>query len=281
MGASEIEGPRIFSAIEDDEEWKFAAVAERFELLFEAPRRQRKDPLAILRRHEPAAKALKSVGEELLGSVGIAENGVGCIDFASDLVGFDTVLVKVATLELLALGGLLPSLVEAARIRRLQSKLELHRPSLAQQHVVDDGLDDLLRLDWNRHRDAEVVPNLLCLADEHLEDDLVHGIVRAVEQDRLHDRLRLAKPVDPALTLLQPVRIPGQVVMNHGVKIVLKIDALAQAIGGDEYSWITLHQFRDALLPLLIVIFAGDGENRLMVGLDGPASIRTSLKGGG
>jgi hypothetical protein len=216
--------------------------------------------LAILRRNEPAAKALKSVGEELLGSVGIAENGVGCIDFASDLVGFDTVLVKVATLALLALGGLLPGLVEAARIRRLQSKLELHRPSLAaQQHVVDDGLDDLLRFDWNRHRDAEVVPNLLCLADEHFEDDPVHGIVRAVEQDRLHDRLRLAKPVDPALTLLQPVRIPGQVVMNHGVKIVLKIDALAQAIGGDEYSWITLHQFRDALLPLLIVIFAGDG----------------------
>jgi hypothetical protein len=166
MGASEIEGPRIFSAIEDDEDWKFAAVAERFELLIEAPRRQRKDPLAILRRHEPAAKAPKSVGEELLGNVGIAENGVGCIDFASDLVGFDTVLVKVATLALLALGGLLPSLVEAARIRRLQSKLELHRPSFAaQQHVVDDGLDDLLRFDWNRHRDAEVVPNLLCLAD--------------------------------------------------------------------------------------------------------------------
>jgi hypothetical protein len=49
--------------------------------------------------------------------------------------------------------------------------------------------------------------------------------------------------------------------MNHGVKIVLKIDALAKAIGGDEYSWIALHQFRDALLPLLIVIFAGDGDD--------------------
>ena len=218
--------------------------------------------MAALRRSEPSAEALKSVGEELLDSVGIAENGVSCIDFASDLVGLDTLLVKVATLALLALGGLIPSLVEAARIRHLQSKLELHRPPLsAQQHIVDDGLDDLLRFDGNRHGDAKVAPNLLCFADEDVEDDLVHGIVRAVEQDRLHDLLRLAKPVYTALALLQPVRIPGQIVVNHGVKIVLKIDALAQAIGGDEDSWVALHQFRDALLPLLIVIFAGNGDD--------------------
>jgi hypothetical protein len=38
MSAPEIERIGVLSAIEDDRDWKFAAVAERFELLFEAPR---------------------------------------------------------------------------------------------------------------------------------------------------------------------------------------------------------------------------------------------------
>ena len=215
-----------------------------------------------LRRRQLAAKALQGVGEELPDSVGVAENGVGRLDLAGDLVGLDAVLVEVAALALLALGGLVPRLVQAARIRRLQSQLELNRsPPAAQQHVVDDGLDDLLRLDRNRHGDAEIAPNLLRLADEHVQDDLIDGIVRAVEQDRLHARLRLTETIDAALALLQPVGIPGQVVVHDGVEVVLQIDALAQAIGGDEDPWIALHQFGNALLPLLIVVFAGNGDD--------------------
>ena len=44
----------------------------------------------------------------------------------------------------------------------------------------------------------------------------------------------LAEPVDPALALLVPGRVPGQVVVDDGVEVVLQVDALGQAVGRDQ-----------------------------------------------
>ena len=46
--------------------------------------------------------------------------------------------------------------------------------------------------------------------------------------------LRLADAVDAAEALLQPVRVPRQVVVDHQVGAALQVDALASGIVGDE-----------------------------------------------
>jgi hypothetical protein len=72
------------------------------------------------------------------------------------------------------------------------------------------------------------------LAQENLQHDAVDGAVRRVERDRANDRALLAEAVDATLALLMAGRIPGEVVMDDGVKTVLEVDALAQAVSSDE-----------------------------------------------
>ena len=45
----------------------------------------------------------------------------------------------------------------------------------------------------------------------------------------------LAEAVDPALALLVAGRVPGQVVVDDGVEVLLEVDALGQAVGGDQH----------------------------------------------
>ena len=44
----------------------------------------------------------------------------------------------------------------------------------------------------------------------------------------------LAEPVDAALALLVPGRVPGEVVVDDGVEVVLQVHAFGQAVGGDQ-----------------------------------------------
>ena len=46
---------------------------------------------------------------------------------------------------------------------------------------------------------------------------------------------RLAEAVDAALALLVTGRVPGKVVVDDCVEAFLEVDALAEAVGGDEH----------------------------------------------
>ena len=63
---------------------------------------------------------------------------------------------------------------------------------------------------------------------------------------------RLAEPVDAALALLVPGRVPGQVVVDDGLEVVLEVDALGQAVGGDQdrAPAVVAGQLRDPRLAL-------------------------------
>ena len=72
------------------------------------------------------------------------------------------------------------------------------------------------------------------------QDDLQHGAVdRAVgreQQCRTDKRGRLAEPIDAPFPLLVPRRVPGQIVVHHGVEQELQIDAFRQAVGGNQQA---------------------------------------------
>ena len=74
--------------------------------------------------------------------------------------------------------------------------------------------------------------------------------------------LGLADPVDTAEPLLDLVRVPGQVVVDHQVA-ALKVHAFASRVVGDQHQHVAvLHEPLDDLAP----IFAGDAT---MDDLDG------------
>ena len=71
-------------------------------------------------------------------------------------------------------------------------------------------------------------------ADQHLQHDAVDAVVLAVVGDGAHGVGVLAEAVDAALALFVAGGVPGQVVVDDGGEAVLQVDALGQAVGGDE-----------------------------------------------
>ena len=84
------------------------------------------------------------------------------------------------------------------------------------------------------HGDAGGLADLAVLLDQDLEDLAVDAVVAAVDGDDADVGRPLAEPVDAALALLVPGGVPGEVVVDDGVEVVLQVDALGQAVGGDQ-----------------------------------------------
>ena len=86
-------------------------------------------------------------------------------------------------------------------------------------------------------------------ADQHVQDDAVDAVVLAVDGDGADVGGALAEPVDAALALFVPGGVPGQVVVDDGLEGVLEVDALGQAVGGDQdVAGVGGGQAADALL---------------------------------
>jgi hypothetical protein len=68
----------------------------------------------------------------------------------------------------------------------------------------------------------------------------------------------LAKAVHAALALFQAVRVPRQVVVQHAGEVLLQVDALAQAVGGNEDAQRCLAHLLDALFAHVVGQFTGD-----------------------
>jgi hypothetical protein len=56
----------------------------------------------------------------------------------------------------------------------------------------------------------------------------------------------LAEPIDAALALLMPGRVPGQIVMDHRTEQVLKIDPFRETIRGDQEALLDVSHRTDA-----------------------------------
>ena len=76
--------------------------------------------------------------------------------------------------------------------------------------------------------------------------------------------LGLADAVDAAEALLEAVRVPGQVVVDHQVG-ALEVDALAGGVGGDQHLHLgVVHEALDDSAPLLAAHAAVDHDDGLV-----------------
>ena len=66
------------------------------------------------------------------------------------------------------------------------------------------------------------------LAQQDVEDDAVDPVVAAVVGEHAHRVASLAVAVDAALALLVAGRVPGEVVVDDRVEVLLEVDALAR-----------------------------------------------------
>src|SRR5262245_43080124 len=98
--------------------------------------------------------------------------------------------------------------------------------------------------------DSECRPDLLVLAQEHIENSAVDAVVGSVVGDNANDLTFLTIPIDAALPLLVPRRVPRQVVMDDGIERVLQVDALAQTIRAHQHALLSLPQGADARLAI-------------------------------
>ena len=157
-----------------------------------------------------------------------APTSVGSIVFwaNSDRLRCSRSLARVPV-EVELLGGRPEELVEAWQAL-------LDRPVGTEQHVLGERLDDGVRRAGHRDRDAERTADRAVLAQQHVEHGLVDLVVVAVVGDDPDLGRRLAEAVDPTLALLESGRVPRQVVVDDGRELLLQVDALAEAVGGDE-----------------------------------------------
>ena len=181
-----------------------------------------------------------------------ADGGLDGLKLAGDLIGLDRLLGEQGAGALLALGDVLPFGVQLVTLQFQTGEGELLLAGLEAglDHRVHDRFHDLGAVRWDRDGDAEGLADGLVLADQHVEHDAVDQVVRAVVGEHAYDLLRLAVAVHAALALLVAGGVPGQVVVDDGVEVVLEVDALAQAVGGDQDALVGLAQLGDALLAL-------------------------------
>src|SRR5262249_40935169 len=119
-----------------------------------------------------------------------------------------------------------------------------------EDEALHDRLEYRVRVDRHGHGDPERVTDRPVLAQEHVEDDAVDPVVSA-EVGEDSDRARaLPEAVDAPLALLVTGRVPGEVVVDDRVEVLLEVDSLGQAIGGDENALLDLGKRQHTLLPL-------------------------------
>ncbi len=122
------------------------------------------------------------------------------------------------------------------------------------QDGLHDGVDHLVVIRGQGYGDAEFLADLFGLAKDHAEDSAVDGIVLAVDHERANGAGSLAETVGSALTLFVAGRIPGEVVVDHGVEVVLEVDTFGQAVGGNQDGPNLLVEFAERLDPLFALI---------------------------
>ena len=132
-------------------------------------------------------------------------------------------------------------------------KFGLDAAAAAREHVVDDRLQNFVRFHCGGYRNAQPLSYLARLAYKHIQHCEVNLVVAAPKHHTLDLWRSLPVAVDAPFTLLQPVGIPRKIIVQHGVEVLLQVDALAQAVGRHQHSARSLRQFIDYLSALLVV----------------------------
>src|SRR6266700_3886899 len=222
---------------------------------------------SVIRRCDVSVQGIECLGGECRDLGGGAEAGPHLGQLTGDLGRLDSGLgVLGARLAFLS-GGAVPFAVQAgAPFQSYALEGELLAGRVAQQQSFEDGLYDVIAAVGYRYGDAERLADLDVLAQQDVQHDPVDAVVGAVQRHRPDGAKALPEPVDPALALLVPGRVPGQVGVDYGLEAALQVDAFRQAVGGNEHraAGVIVGQVLDPLLALVRRQDAGDRGHRVV-----------------
>ena len=108
-------------------------------------------------------------------------------------------------------------------------------PARINEERLGDGVDDALGVCRKGNVDPGGALDLPHLAQENIQHDAVNGVVGAIQQAGFHLGGNLPETVYTPFALFQAVRIPGKIVMKDGSELVLKVDTLAETVGGHQH----------------------------------------------
>ena len=117
----------------------------------------------------------------------------------------------------------------------------------AQEQSLEDRFNDVFRIHGHGHRNAQGAANLAMLAKEHVEHDAVDTIIQPVVGDHMDLLAGLAIAIDPAFALLVAGWVPGEIIVEDSIEMLLQVDALAQAVSANQDMFGGAGQCQNAL----------------------------------
>ncbi len=198
-----------------------------------------RDEAAVLGGGDVGAERLQRLPGEPRHVFGGAQRPAHRLDLRLDLAQVETGLgvlgdglgLAFGTVPpaLLDLGRLIPLVVEDVRLGEVE--VEGGLTGLRFEDLLEQRVHDRVGPLGDGDRHSGGLPDLPALLQQHVQDDGVDDIVRAVQGDRPDDRLLLSEAVDAAFALLVPGRVPRQVVVHDRLEAVLEVDAFGKAVG--------------------------------------------------
>ena len=98
-------------------------------------------------------------------------------------------------------------------------------------------LDKTVTIARHRDRNPGGLTDGMMLSNKDVEHDAVDSVVGAVVGDGSDDVLGLSVAVDAPFTLFVTRRVPGEVVMDDRVEVVLEVDTFGETVGGNQDAW--------------------------------------------
>lgn len=103
-----------------------------------------------------------------------------------------------------------------------------------QKYGVEEGSGDGALLFGQRYSDSGHLADAFSLPQDDIQHSSIDGAVGRVDEGRSDKLGWLSEAVDTAFALLMAGWIPGQIVVDDGVKELLEVDPLGQAVRSDE-----------------------------------------------
>ncbi len=210
-----------------------------------------------------AAKADKPISYKTLEILLCPDNLLRKRHPGPNILEIDTGL-PVETLPLNLLDSLLAERIDplprtGPLLVRIKQRPLRWRQTDIQPHLPDKG-DHVRIVPEERRRESIILPDLLGLLVQHPENLCIECIPHH-QRPYMHLGLGLPVPVQPAVPLLKPVRVPRQLVVNDLVGHMLEVHPLADAVGRDQNPILRPDECLHHLVPVLLVQVAVHGKH--------------------
>ena len=147
---------------------------------------------------------------------------------------------------------------------QVQRQLLVAATATAKHHCRHQRIGDRSPFVGERHSHARRLADFLGFAKNDVQDGTVDGAVGRKHHDRANEFGGLSETIYATFALLMARRIPGKVVVDHGVEQLLKVDPLRQAVRSDKDALICgstflRRHFRDAIATFVRCQFTRHG----------------------